>query len=178
MLINSVRIPGQIHCSGCLSLSKTFIISRQLCRDVFVLISQKFKRKLSLKADDTNHLSSLHIQPIPRLQTRACEQRISNNTGIVVSNGPTFCLSCRARVSTFTEISVFWFFCYLLMTLPPRYRYEGTQLCLSSRHDLQIVNSILWLSAAHLGNHFMIWWSGAGVKPSTNLQSQMRGQFC
>lgn len=132
-----------IHCVGCLSYKMPVWDIYYLPPVVQGCICSHFTEiQREAQPQSRWHKSSFlpSRQPITRLQTRTCEQRISNNTGITVF---TSCLSCRARVSNFTEISVFWLFCYLLMTLPPRYS------CLSSRHDLQIVNFMpLWLSAA------------------------------
>lgn len=178
MLINSVWIPGQIHCSGCLSLSKTFIISHQLCRDVFVLISQKFKRKLSLKADDTNHLSSLHIS-----QSQGCKLELvsSGYPTTLALQSPMVPLSASLAGHVFPTSQRFQ--CFGSSVIYSWLHLQDTDMrvpsCLSSRHDLQIVNSIpLWLSAAHLRKplyDLVVWcWS----KAIHNLQSQMRGQFC
>lgn len=141
--------------------SETFIISHQLCRDVFVLISQKFKGKLNLKADDTNHLSFLHVS-----QSQGCQLELvsSGYPTTLASQSPMVPVSASLAGHMFPTSQRFQSFGSSVIYSLPYLQDTDMRVfsCLSSRHDLQIVNFIpLWLSAAHLRKalyDLVVWW--------------------
>lgn len=118
-------------------------------------------------------------QPIPRLQTRTCEQRISNNTGIVGSlqwshflpllQGTCFhlhrdfsLLVLLLFTHDFTSKIQIWGY---PVVFPPGMIYR------------QLIPYHFGCLLHTWGNHFMIWWSGAGVKPSTISNPRWEGSF-